>query len=241
MLSRCGKPCAWIVRRSLPFVLATMLVMLLMLPASGADKAKDIETINDAATVLQAMLSSDQVPKDVLSKADCVVVLPNVKKAGFGIGGTGGRGPLSCRTGKGFSGKWSAPAMFTIGGASIGLQIGGSSSDFVLLVVTQKAVDSLLKGETKLGRDATATAGPVGATSVGAIGESDILTYAQAKGLFAGTSLGGAELTPDDDANKRLYGKEISAKDIVLGNAVQPPAGENFVSLLNTKAPTRSK
>jgi lipid-binding SYLF domain-containing protein len=242
MLGRFGKSCVCIARRSSFLVLVASLAILMPRLASAADKTKDVETINNAATVLQAMLSSDQVPKDVLPKADCIIVLPNVKKAGFGIGGTGGRGPMSCRTGKDFTGKWSAPAMYTVGGASIGMQIGGSSSDFVLLLLTPKAVGAVLKGKTKLGHDATVAAGPSGATSAGTVSGSDILSYGRAKGLFAGMSLGGADLSPDDDANNRLYGKAITAKDIVLENAVKPPAGtQNFDTLLNTKIPKSSK
>jgi lipid-binding SYLF domain-containing protein len=211
-------------------------VIVLILPAWGAQKSKDEETLQNAAAVLQEMLSGNDVPSDLLTKANCVVILPNVKKVGFGIGGSGGRGPMSCRQGKTFDGKWSAPAMYTIGGASFGLQAGGSSTDFVLLVMAEKGVNTLLEGNTKLGRDATVAAGPSGAASVSTVGATDILTYGRAKGLFAGMSLGGATLQPDGDANKRLYGKAVSAREIVLGSAVKTPAGgEPLISLLNTK------
>jgi lipid-binding SYLF domain-containing protein len=180
--------------------------MFLALPAWCGDKEKDQETIKNATTVLQDMLSSKAVPADLLAKADCVIVLPNVKKFGFGIGGSGGRGPISCRTGKNFEGKWSAPAMLTVGGVSAGLQVGGSSSDFVLLVMTEKAVNTILDQKTKLGTDATAAAGPSGATAGSPVG-GDVLTYGRAKGLFAGVSLGGASLEADNDANTRTYGK----------------------------------
>lgn len=216
--------------------LASLLVMLLILPAWSADKSKDEETLKNAATVLQAMLNDKNIPPDVLARADCIIVLPNVKKFGVGIGGSGGRGPMSCREGKNFSGKWSALAMYTIGGASFGMQIGGSSTDVVLLVMAEKGVDAILKGKTKLGSDATAAAGPSGATSLGTMGGSDILTYGRAKGLFAGMSLGGATLEPDTDANKRLYGKDLSAQEIVRGSAVKStPGGQPLISLLNTK------
>jgi len=216
------------------FCLASLILMIL--PAWGGDKEKDEETLQNAGKVLQEMLKSDSVPSSVLAKADCVIVLPDVKKVGFGIGGSGGRGPMLCRSGSKFEGTWSAPAMYTIGGASFGLQIGGSSTDFVLLLMDPKAVDAVLNGKTKLGRDATAAAGPTGATSSGTVGGSDILTYGRASGLFAGMSLGGATLSPDDDANARLYGKSISAKEIVRGDAVQSPAGgKPLVSLLNGK------
>jgi SH3 domain-containing YSC84-like protein 1 len=213
-----------------------VLMLLSVLPAWGASKTKDEETIGNATTVLTAMLSSKDVPADVIAKADCVLVIPNLKKFGVGIGGSGGRGPMSCRTGDDFSGKWSPPVMYAASGASAGLQIGGSSSDFVLLLMDKKAVDAFLKGKSKLGRDATAAAGP-GATAA-SVG-SDVLTYGRSKGLFAGVSLGDASFDPDDSANERLYGKAVSSSDIVSGNSVQATAaGKNFIHLLNSKAGT---
>jgi SH3 domain-containing YSC84-like protein 1 len=216
--------------------LAALLAMLFILPVWAADKSKDEETLRNASTVLHSMLSGNNIPPDVLSRADCVIVLPSVKKFGFGVGGSGGRGPMSCRQGKNFSGKWSPPAMYSIGGASFGLQVGGSSTDVVLLVMAEKAVESILNGKTKLGSDATAAAGPSGATSLGTVGGSDILTYGRAKGLFAGMSLGGATLEPDTDANQRLYGKDLGVRDILLGKPVKMPAGgQPLVTLLNSK------
>jgi lipid-binding SYLF domain-containing protein len=212
------------------------LVILLILPAWAGDKEKDEETLKNAAAVLQEMLNDKNIPSGVIAKADCVIVLPNVKKFGVGVGGSGGRGPMSCRAGKDFRGKWSAPAMLSVSGVSAGLQVGGSSTDFVLLVMAEKGVEAVLKGKTKLGRDATAAAGPSGATTGGAVGGSDMLTYGRAKGLFAGTSMGGATLEQDHDANKRLYDKAISAREIVRGNVVQTtPGGQPLVSLLNSK------
>jgi lipid-binding SYLF domain-containing protein len=181
------------------------------------------------------MLSAKDVPADVLARADCVLVVPNVKKAAIVIGGNGGRGPMSCRTGADFSGKWSTPAMYFTSNVSAGLQIGGSSSDFVVLLMNEKAVDAFLAGKSKLGRDASVAAGP-GATaaSLGA----DVLTYARTSGLFAGLSLSGATIEPDNKANERLYHKPVTASQIV-SNAVQPTtAGQAFVSLLDYKAAT---
>jgi lipid-binding SYLF domain-containing protein len=221
------------VKRALPIFLTTLLLMLSILPAWGGDKTKDEETLRNAGSVLEAMISGGSVPKDLLEKADCVVVLPDVKKFGFGIGGTGGRGPMSCRTS---AGKWSDPAMYSIGGMSAGLQVGGTSSDIVLLVMTEKGKNALLKGSTKMGADATAAAGP-GATAKGTP-DSDILTYARSGGLFAGVSLGGASLDPDKDANKRLYGETISASDIVMGHAAMPTGGQPFVSTLDNAVAT---
>ena len=198
------------------------------------DKSKDEDTLSKSATVLKDMLHADSIPKETLAQANCIVILPNVKKAGFIVGGTGGRGAMTCRSGNNFRGKWSAPAMYTITGASFGLQVGGSSTDFVILVMSKKGVEAVLQGATKFGNDATVAAGPTGATTAGTVGGSDMLTYGRAKGIFAGMSLGGATLSADNDANQRLYGKSCTPKDIVLENAVNPtPAGQNLVSLLS--------
>jgi len=219
-----------------PRVFLCIMVTFLAMPVRADSKAKDEDTLTKATQLLNDMLSSDKVPADVLADADCVIVMPDVKKFGFGIGGSGGRGPMVCRTGKNFSGGWSAPAMYTIGGASVGLQVGGSSTDYVLLVMSEKGVNTVLEGKTKLGSEATAAAGPNGATHTDTVGGTDILTYARASGLFAGTSLGGATLAPDSDANRRLYNKPLSAKEIVLQSSVQPtPAGESLTALLNSK------
>ena len=219
--------------------LVGLLIVALALPCLAGDKEKDEETFKNATAVLDGMLTGNTVPADVISKADCVVVLPNVKKFGIGIGGSGGRGAMSCRTGKGFDGKWSAPAMYRIGGVSAGLQVGGSSTDYVLLVMTQKGVDAVMKGKTKLGADATAAAGPSGASSAST---ADMYTYGRAKGLFAGVSLGGASLEEDKDANNRLYGKAIEAKEIVITNSVPTPeSGKGLISLLDGKAGKHTK
>jgi lipid-binding SYLF domain-containing protein len=217
-------------------LIISIFIILFVLPVWAADKAKDEEALRNAATVLQGMVEGKDVPQDVLARADCVIVLPSVKKFGLGIGGSGGRGPMTCRAGKNFTGKWSAPAMYSVGGASFGLQAGGSSTDFVLLIMSQRGVDAILQGKTKLGRDATAAAGPSGVTSVSAVGQTDVLTYGRASGLFAGMSLGAATLQPDDDANQRLYGKAITVKEILTGNGVKTPAGGTaLISLLDTK------
>src|SRR5580704_7046080 len=189
-------------------LLASLLLML-TLPAWGADKNKDEETIRHAATVLQAMVGSADIPAITVAKADCIVILPSVKKFAVGIGGTGGRGPMSCREGKDFTGKWSPPAMYSIGGASAGLQIGGTATDYILLIMTSGAAEKVLNGHVKVGSDATAAMGP-GASAGTAVGEADILTYSRTSGAFAGVSLNGATLDPDGDANGRLYGNGVS-------------------------------
>jgi lipid-binding SYLF domain-containing protein len=217
--------------------LLTSLLLISTVPAWGADKSKDEETIKNATTVLQAMLDSKAVPGSLLVTAKCIIILPGVKKFAVGVGGSGGRGPMTCRDGENFTGnKWSAPAMFTIGGASAGLQVGESSTDFVLLIMGPKAVNKVLGGKTKVGSDLTAAAGPSGATSTGSVGGAEILSYGRAKGLFAGISLNGASLEPDSGANQRMYDKTISAREIVIDSAVQTtPAGQSLVSLLDNR------
>ena len=190
--------------------------------------------------MLQGFLNSNNISLTSLSKADCVLILPNVKKFGFGIGGSGGRGPLLCRSGQNFDGKWSTPAMYSVGGMSAGFQVGGSSTDFVLLLMTPKVVNQILNGKTKMGTDATAAAGP-GATAASA-SDADILTYGKAKGLFAGVSLGGATVEPDNDANHRLYGKTLTATNIVRGTDVKASAdGQALVTMLDSKLTKHSK
>jgi lipid-binding SYLF domain-containing protein len=212
----------------------TSIMLLMILPVFAGDKEKDEDTLRQATLVLQGFLNSKDISPDVLAKADCVLILPNVKKFGVGIGGSGGRGPLLCRGGQNFEGKWSTPAMYSVGGMSAGLQIGGSSTDFVLLLMTPKVVDQILNGKTKMGTDATAAAGP-GATAASA-SDADILTYGKAKGLFAGVSLGGATVEPDNDANNRLYGKTLTATNIVRETGVQPTTeGKPLVAVLDSK------
>ena len=216
------------------FLLVSVTSMLLAVPTWGADKTKDEETIRNATTVLQAMVGSKDIPLSTVEKADCIIILPSVKKFAVGIGGTGGRGPMTCREGANFTGKWSPPAMYSIGGASAGFQIGGTAKDFVILVMAPSAANKVLDGKVKVGSDATAAAGSGASASTST---ADILTYSRTSGLFAGVSLDGASLDPDTDANQRLYGKNVSAREIVGGTAVKPtPAGQQLVSVLDSKA-----
>jgi lipid-binding SYLF domain-containing protein len=243
MQNSSAKPSKQIFLTCALLVLVTTLSLIFVFPVLAGDKEKDEETLKNAAAVLEEMTKSDAIPPGTLAKADCVLVMPNVKKGGLIIGGSGGRGAMSCRAGDKFDGAWSAPAMYSMGGASIGLQAGGSSSDFVLLVMSDKGVEAILKDKTKMGSDATAAAGPSGATTQStSVGGADILTYGRAKGLFAGVSLEGATLHQDTDANQRLYGKATGAREIVRGNAVQPtPGGQSLVALLNSKIPKHEK
>ena len=222
-------------KKVMPCLLASLFLVLVGLPVWGATKADDEQTIRNATAVLQAMLTSKEVPSSVVAKADCILILPSVKKFAVGVGGTGGRGPMSCRGGDNFSGKWSAPAMYSVAGASAGLQIGGSSTDYVLLLMSPKAVEAVVKGKSKIGSDMTAAAGPSGATASAGTG-ADVLTYSRAKGLFAGVSLDGSTLDPDSDANQRLYGQPTSVHSIVRDSEVKPtPAGQALMTELDTK------
>ena len=223
-------------KRAVPCLLASLFLVLVTLPAWGASKTDDEETIRNATTVLQAMMASNDVPASVLAKANCIMVLPSVKKFAVGVGGSGGRGPMSCREA---SGKWSPPAMFTIGGASAGVQVGGTASDYVIAIMAPTAVEKVLNSRVKVGTDVSAAAGPGASASMGT---ADMLTYGRSKGLFAGVSLDGASLDPDSKANERLYGKPASAKEIVSGSGVTAtPAGQSLVSLLDSKAGRHSQ
>jgi lipid-binding SYLF domain-containing protein len=216
-----------------------LFLLLLTIPGWAASKESDEQSLRNASAVLTAMLDSKDIPSDVVAKAECIIVLPSVKKFAVGIGGTGGRGPLSCRGGKNNAGKWSAPAMYSVGGASAGFQVGGTATDYVLLLMSQTAVNKVLDGKVKVGTDVTAAAGP--GASAPTKGSADVLTYSRTKGAFAGVSLSGATLDPDSDANKRLYGKDVSAKAIVLENAVEvTPGGKSLDALLNGKAATHT-
>jgi SH3 domain-containing YSC84-like protein 1 len=216
-------------------LLASLFLVLVTLPAWSASKSDDEETIRNATTVLEAMLSSKEIPPSVLAKADCIIILPSVKKFAVGIGGTGGRGPMSCREGNGFAGKWSPPAMYSIGGASAGLQLGGKAIDYVIAIMAPTAVEKVLNSKVKVGTDVSAAAGP--GASAPTNSTADMLTYSRSSGLFAGVSLDGASLEPDTSANQRLYGKPASAKEIVSGSDVKATAaGESLEKVLNSKA-----
>jgi SH3 domain-containing YSC84-like protein 1 len=215
--------------------LASALIVLILVPVWAVDKSKDEETLKHAATVLERMIDSTKVSADLVARADCVIVLSVVKKKfDLSIGANGGRGPMICREGKNFSGRWSAPAIYTLGGVTLGPQVGSLPSDFVLLIMSQGGAEAMLKGKTKLSNKAIVGAGLSGATHAGNMEGMDMLTYA---GLFDETSLGAATLEADEDANERLYGKALTAKEIVIGNDVKPTtAGKQLILLLNTKA-----
>ena len=192
--------------------------------------------------MVKEILQGDKgLPASVLNQAMCVLVFPSVKKVAIGIGGSYGRGVLACRKGSNMNGAWGAPVMYALDQGSLGIQLGSTATDFVLVVMHSKGVDAILNGKTKLGADAAAAAGPTGAqaTSYNAadMNSSDVLTYSRSKGLFAGVSLEGASMSSDNEANKKLYGKEIGAKEIVTGAQAVVPAAEPLVSVLNSTSP----
>jgi lipid-binding SYLF domain-containing protein len=204
---------------------------------------KEDQRLSDSATVMKELSQGDNgLPKSVLNQAMCVLVFPSVKKVAVGIGGSYGRGVLVCRKGGKMDGEWGAPVMYALDQGSIGVQLGSTATDFVLVVMDDKGVDAILNGKTKLGSNAAAAAGPTGAqaTSYNAANmKSDVLTYSRSKGLFAGVSLEGASIDADKDANKNLYGKEMGAKEIVNGGQTAPAAAQPLVSLLDSISPAR--
>ena len=217
-------------------------LMMMAAPAFAANDEREAERVKEAGTVLKEILNvPDDIPQDLLNKAECVVILPSVKKAAFGVGGSYGRGVMVCRGGEHFTGRWGAPAMYALEGVSIGFQLGGQATDFVLLVMNPKGAKSLLSSKVKLGADASAAAGPKGRTAEGAtdiVMNAEILSYSRNKGLFAGVSLEGSTLRSDGGANENLYGKKLSAKEIIREGRVGVPASaRELVSLLNSKSP----
>jgi lipid-binding SYLF domain-containing protein len=207
-----------------------------------AQKA-ETDRLKESATVLKEILDAPDkgIPADLLNKAECAIVFPSVKKAGFIVGASYGRGVITCRTGEGFRGPWSAPGFFALEGASFGLQIGGEATDFVLLVMNEKGAQSVLSSKVKLGGEASAAAGPVGRTSAAAtdiVMKAEILTWSRARGIFGGVSLEGSTLRSDDDANKNLYGQKLNAKEIVReGKVKTPAAGQALIDFLQKASP----
>ena len=204
---------------------------------------KETERIGAAADVLKQILDTPDkgIPKGLLDKADCVIIYPSVKKAAFIVGGSYGRGVITCRKGASFGGPWSAPAMFALEGGSFGLQIGGQATDFVLLVMNESGAKSVLSSKVKLGADASAAAGPVGRNATAEtdiVMKAQILSYSRAQGLFAGVSLEGSTMRSDDGGNKALYGKELTATEIVReGKVTAPPAAARLLALLRKASP----
>jgi len=203
---------------------------------------KENDRLQNSTTVLKEILGMpDSIPKDLLDRAECVIVIPSVKKFAVGVGGSYGRGVMECRGGQAFDGPWGAPAMVILEGGSIGLQLGGQATDYVLLVMNDRGADSILSSKVKLGGDASAAAGPKGRTagaSTDIAMRAEILTYSRARGLFAGVSLEGSTLRQDADGDEAVYGMKLTAREIVRGAAIPvPTTAQPLVDLLNQRSP----
>ena len=211
--------------------------------AKDQDRArKEEDRIANSSAVMSEILNvPDNIPRDLLDKARCVVVMPSVLKAAFIVGGDYGRGTMVCRTGKAFSGPWGAPAMYALEGGSIGFQIGGEATDFVFLIMNDRGANSLLHSKVKLGADASIAAGPVGRTTAAdtdAYMRSEILSYSRARGVFAGVSLEGSTLRPDNKADRALYGRDVTAAQIVRESEVGTPSIANsLIAQLESASP----
>jgi lipid-binding SYLF domain-containing protein len=223
-----------------------MTLMALALSAApmlaAPDNDRETDRLDNAGSVMKEILDvPDDIPQDLLDKAECVVVFPSVLKLAFGFGGSYGRGAMVCRSGEHFTGPWGAPSMMALEGGSFGLQLGGQATDFVLLIMNPRGATSILSSKVKLGGDMSAAAGPKGRTASADTDvtlRAEILSYSRARGLFAGISLEGSTLRPDDDANEKIYGKKVDAADIIRRGVVPiPPSAKKLVALLNKKSP----
>lgn len=229
-------------KRSIFAVLGILMLASLTFANDEDRQKREQDRLQNANLVMQEILKvPDNIPKDLLDRARCVIVMPSVLKAAFVVGGSYGRGAMVCRTGKNFSGPWGAPAMYALEGGSFGFQIGGEATDFVFLVMNDRGANSLLHSEVRLGADASAAAGPVGRSAsadTDAYMRSEILSYSRARGAFAGISLEGSTLRPDGGANRALYGRSISAAEIVEGSEVQVPSkADDLIAVLQKASP----
>lgn len=210
--------------------------------AAAANESREKKRLEASGQVFKEIMDiPDGIPKEILNKAECVIVFPSVLKFAIGVGGDFGRGAITCRTGQHFTGRWSAPALFALEGGNVGFQLGGQATDLVLLVMNPRGANSVLGSKVKLGADASAAAGPKGRTAAAdtdVVMRAEILSYSRSRGLFAGISLEGSTLRSDGSANRKLYGRSLSAKQIVReGKVGTPAAGRELVSLLDTKSP----
>lgn len=222
--------------------LCLVLVMLLPFSSFAANNEKEADRVEEAGTVLKEILDiPDDIPKDLVDKAECVIVLPSVKKLAFGVGASYGRGVMTCRSGQHYTGPWTAPALYALEGGNIGFQLGGQATDFVILVMNPQGAKSLLSSKVKLGADASAAAGPKGRSADAAtdvVMRAEMLSYSRSRGLFAGVSLEGSTLRSDNRANKKLYGREVTAKQILREGRVGAPASAHeLIALLNKYSP----
>lgn len=226
-------------RKLMATFMAAMLAVLVM-PLGAQDRETD--RLEECGTVMREILNvPDDIPQDLLDKAECVIVVPGTKKGAIGIGVTYGRGAAVCRSGENFTGPWGAPAMFRLIGGNIGFQLGGQETDFVMLVMNNRGANSILRSKVRLGADASAAAGPKGRSATASTNEvmrAEVLTYSRARGLFAGISLEGANLQQDGNANEEVYGRKITAREIIrMGKVSVPESAKTLVNLLNEKSP----
>jgi lipid-binding SYLF domain-containing protein len=220
----------------------TLGVCILFVAAGLYAANKEQKRLENSGVVMEEIMNTpENIPQELLEKAECVIVFPSVLKAAFGVGGSYGRGAMVCRTGTAFSGPWGAPAMYALEGGSVGFQLGGQATDLVLLVMNDRGAASILSSKVKLGADASASAGPKGrdaSADTDAYLRAEILSYSRSRGLFAGISLEGSTLRPDDEANERVYGRKITSRDIVLGkNIAVPASGLRLVRILQKDSP----
>jgi lipid-binding SYLF domain-containing protein len=223
--------------RKCAFILCVLLIAGTLYAAN-----KEQKRLENSGVVMQEIINMpENIPREILEKADCVIVFPSVLKAAFVVGGSYGRGAMVCRTGGEFKGPWGAPAMYALEGGSIGFQIGGQATDLILLIMNERGASSILTSKVKLGADASVAAGPLGrdaSADTDAYLRSEVLSYSRSRGLFAGVSLEGSTLRPDDDATAEVYGRKLTAREIVLGGKVRTPAsGRHLVAVLQKNAP----
>ncbi len=224
------------------FLVTAACLTLVASAVYAAKLNKEQRRLEECGVVMSEILHvPDDIPQDLLNKAECVIVVPSVKKLAFGIGAEYGRGAMVCRTGEHFRGAWGAPAMYALEGASIGFQIGGEGTDLVLLVMNARGMDSILSSKVKLGGDASVAAGPKGRTAsadTDAWMRAEILSYSRAQGIFAGVSLEGSTIRPDDDASADVYGRPMKASEIVRGEHTGvPETGRRLVNVLEKHSP----
>jgi lipid-binding SYLF domain-containing protein len=224
------------------FLIGVACISLAAATVFATDLNKEQKRLEDSGIVMQEVLNiPDNIPRELLEKAQCVIVFPNLMKAAFVVGAQYGRGAMVCRTGEKFRGPWGAPAMYALEGGSIGFQIGGEATDLILLVMNDRGMESILSSKVKLGADASVAAGPKGrdaSADTDAWMRAEILSYSRSRGLFAGVSVEGTTLRPDDDANEQVYGHAIKAKEIVRSeHMIVPATGRHFVEVLEKSAP----
>jgi len=222
--------------------LATFPILMTSVSARAADKDKEQQRLQDSGQVMKEIINiPDNIPQNLLDRADCIIVIPSMVKGAFIVGASYGRGAMTCRSGEKFQGPWGAPTMMALEGVSFGFQLGGQATDFVLLVMNSRGASSILSSKVKLGADASAAAGPVGRNAqadTDVTMRAEVLTYSRARGLFAGISLDGSTLRPDNDANKKIYGSKLDAHDIALhGKVAIPSSAKLLIETLNQHSP----